>query len=120
MKMRFLPLALVGLTVSLSLQAAEVFCCSENYTFKPDGTVVEFDGAPPGALAEQNAIYSKARHSVSLAGARNETLAFQVVVMGAAKDIAPSIVLVSGPGEIPVTNVAFSQVGFVETTTGLQ
>jgi hypothetical protein len=105
---------------ALHLHAAEVFCCSDTYVFKPDGTVVEFDGAAPGKLAEQNVIFSKSRSSICLAGARNEVVAFQVVVLGEAKNIAPSITALKGPGEIALSDAAFSIVAFVQCSGGIQ
>jgi hypothetical protein len=101
-----------------SAVAADVFCCGETYKFKPDGTVVEFAGKPPGGLAEQNTVFSKKRGSVSLAGARNETVAFQVVISGEAKDVSIALDGLKGAGEIPASRVEMSLISFVNPGKG--
>ncbi|MFH0939231.1 MAG: hypothetical protein V1899_08120 [Planctomycetota bacterium] len=118
MNVRIAYLAAMAVLLAGSAVAAEVFCCGETYKFRPDGTVVEFAGKPPGGLAEQNAIFSKKRGVVSLAGARNETVAFQVVICGEAKDVSIALDGLKGVGEIPASRIEMSLISFVNPGKG--
>ncbi|MBI3829881.1 MAG: hypothetical protein HY291_10210 [Planctomycetes bacterium] len=116
MHIRLSALLLAACLVRAGL-GADVFCAPDTYKFKPDGSVIEFGGKPAGKLAEANAIFSKAKASVSLAGAKNETVAFQVIVDGPAKAVAVSVSdLKAESGEpIPAARASVYLIGFVQT-----
>lgn len=97
--------------------AAEFFCAPDSYKFKHDGTVLEFGSKAPGKLAEGNAVWSRSKNLVTLAGARNETVAFQVVVQGPAKDVSIASGGFTGEGgaTIEAGRVSVALIGFVES-----
>ncbi|MCW8128769.1 MAG: hypothetical protein KIS92_00155 [Planctomycetota bacterium] len=112
-----IPLTLFAALLSTAVLAADLYCVPDTYKFRPDGSVIEFSGKPAGALADGNTVWSKAQKSVTLASARNETAAFQVVVAGEAKGVRLGVSALKGEGEsaIPAAGVSVSLIAFTNT-----
>ena len=105
--------AVIALASPACLWAASVYVVSDGYKILPDGHVVELGNQPPGKLREGNSIWDAAKKQVSIAGARNEVVAFQIVIEGRAADIVLSGTQLKGRGTIPSSAVSFHLVGYV-------
>ena len=106
---------LIFMTVSLlnTVFAAEVYVVSDGYKIMGDGNIVEFDNKPPGKLKESNAIWNGAKKEINIAGAKNEVVAFQVVIAGSASNLTFGFTPSKGADALPSEAVSFHLVAYV-------
>lgn len=105
---------LIALGLASSSFAGSTYVVSDSYKVLPDGTILEFNRQAPGMLKQGNAIWNGQKKEICLAGAKNETVAFQVVLEGPAKDIAFECDGLKGPGNFAKDRVSFHLVGYVK------
>jgi hypothetical protein len=95
------------------LFAGDVYVVSDGYKFLPDGNVLELSKKPVGQLKEENSIWNSKANQIRIAGARGETVAFQIILEGEAKDVLLSSNGIKGPVEFPPDAVSFHVVSWV-------
>ncbi|MFH1074158.1 MAG: hypothetical protein V1752_03625 [Candidatus Firestonebacteria bacterium] len=105
--------ALILISLSCYINCAEVYVISDGYKVLPDGNIVEFNNHPPAKLKEGNAIWDKEKKEISVAGAKNEVIAFQVVIEGEAKKIDFECSDLSGASSFSKENISFHLVSYI-------
>lgn len=109
----FLPALLALLTAHPSAWGASVYVVTDGYKILPDGNILEFDSKPPGELQKRNLIWDAASREVHVAGARNEVVAFQIVVQGPAEKVSLECAPLQGPSPFPSSAVSSHLLGYV-------
>ena len=96
-----------------ALGAGNVYVVTDGYKILPDGTILEFNQKPPNLFTKENLIWNSDKKEIRIAGARNEVIAFQIVMDGAINDVRLENEILRGPGVIPAKAVTYGVVGFI-------
>ena len=116
MKRLLKPIPILFLIFILGFAPASrgnLYVVTDGYKILPDGTVLEFNQTPPNLFKKENLIWNAAKKEISIFGARNEIVAFQIIIDGPAKDISLDNQKLTGPAIIPKESISFGLEGFI-------
>ena len=90
-----------------------LYVTTDGYKILPNGKILEFDHHPPELFKKENLIWNASEKTIRISGARNETVAFQIIIDGPLTRVALESEPLSGPVEFPSSSVTFHLEGFV-------
>ena len=105
-----LSLILGTLFLTGAAQAADIFVTSPIYSLNPDGSAADITSGSFGDLAKKNGHWDAATKTITMAAAKNEEVAVQIVIPQEGSGFSAEVSDLTGAGTIKADRAAFSAV----------